>query len=1010
MKKEGIIYLAEKLADGSVKIFNTCYVKVNGKWEKTTYNKRLVIEVLINSGLASPEITEKDLTADLLRKAEKLGVCNVIDFTDLVKGTKSLEDMNVISRETKEALNKNFEALQNDKNLEEDILKEEDEELDLEDEDFDNEDTAKFNFDDDDFEYEEADKKIRKRTRVLAGLGAAAIGVTAVAAGYSNKDAKTKEVAHIDNNFNEKEIEETSKELDLLVDAANKNTNIEDLFNEYSNLNSVQKDFVISTMNFIKSFHDMTRRSGNFRIEEIDKDRYLDMTFNEAMALNLILNEYTEAEINEIFGDYHLDNVVLIDYFNSAWQKLTLYYINAKEPSSVHNLIKNEDARNYFKSIENAVLAFNSNPTKENANNIHRAAYYNYVMPGINPKYKVFNFDTDENKAVAYLALAPLDGFISRASSNEDKIHNYLIASTNDAEEKKDCLGNENYLKNGMKFLPLKNNDLAIDKSLREYNSKNNTGNTILDYINRLNLGEGIKRKADKLELMIENSSKLYNKKYLNMVNGKPLTMDDIVDYAAKELEKIPGYVGTQREVVCYLKTVRRGYFEKEKVNDYVYSKEKKTKVVEKVTPKENHPCDKPGKTPEVIPVPKEKDDITCVWETTECIEKDPSLTKVEEKVIEETKDVKRETEVVTSTTKENWTEKVNKKDLSKEEIKEVEKQENNINLDNLLNNIDLDARKELNSYLNSDSFDLSEEAKAYLNKYNIDVTGMTLIEKVVMLKSLNDGTIDNIKYNDLNILETKGSMLNKYLNSLSGEERKILEARYGSNYEAVVREKYSNAWDDSIKKAWSKTVENIKDGEDLEIAKEMLKNKDKKEEETLKKPEENNQEEKENEGEKAGNEITPNIPAPKDPETDYVEPAYPEDELVDDAKTKEEDSKEKPTEEVDKSHEIKPNEKEETKPEKEDNEIKPNENNEVTPKNGDNEIKPNDNGNSHDEIEPALPEDELIDDVIRDVTNEFTDDSYNLNISDETANQIIEEIMSSDSYDMGSNVKTKTK
>ena len=70
---------------------------------------------------------------------------------------------------------------------------------------------------------------------------------------------------------------------------------------DISYASKIQKEFLNDTARLITKFHEQTHKENNFRLEEDDED-YLDLTFEEAISLNIMLNDYSEEEITEIFG------------------------------------------------------------------------------------------------------------------------------------------------------------------------------------------------------------------------------------------------------------------------------------------------------------------------------------------------------------------------------------------------------------------------------------------------------------------------------------------------------------------------------------------------------------------------------------------------------------------------------------------------------------------------------------------------------------------------------------
>jgi len=143
-------------------------------------------------------------------------------------------------------------------------------------------------------------------------------------------------------------------------------------------LTEAQKKFFDGCTNFANNFNGLTTKDGNFKLAA-DGDVELKMSFAEAVALNISINDYSAEELYELFGISGLDAENLTALRNSAYEKLTAYYMNAKEPSGVADMIRDEDAKEFYLSQENAILAFNANPSQELANAFVNTTYNNYL-------------------------------------------------------------------------------------------------------------------------------------------------------------------------------------------------------------------------------------------------------------------------------------------------------------------------------------------------------------------------------------------------------------------------------------------------------------------------------------------------------------------------------------------------------------------------------------------------------------------------------------------------------
>jgi len=94
-------------------------------------------------------------------------------------------------------------------------------------------------------------------------------------------------------------------------------------FNLYSSTDT-QKEFLNDTARLITKFHEQTHKENNFRLEE-DDEHYLDLTLDEAISLNIMLNDYSQKELFEIFGSHKFDSAKIQNSVNSAYTKFATY-------------------------------------------------------------------------------------------------------------------------------------------------------------------------------------------------------------------------------------------------------------------------------------------------------------------------------------------------------------------------------------------------------------------------------------------------------------------------------------------------------------------------------------------------------------------------------------------------------------------------------------------------------------------------------------------------------------
>lgn len=231
-------------------------------------------------------------------------------------------------------------------------------------------------FDDDDEYVDDNDKKDSKiGKRILAG----ALAAGAVAGGLA--------------------LFHSCKEEQIIEEGKDKT--MEDLLKE---MTPEQQTFFKSSFDAVEAFNSNATRVGNFKL---DKDTSaLHMNVDEAIALNIILNDYSSDDLYEIFGTVEFDATNVMNLARSAYSKLSTYYMNAKEPSGLSAMINDESAREFFEKHENAVIEFNNSPSNELSDKVVKGLYYDYVVNGATGEYTKIN-----NDGVAWLSTSAGFGF-----------------------------------------------------------------------------------------------------------------------------------------------------------------------------------------------------------------------------------------------------------------------------------------------------------------------------------------------------------------------------------------------------------------------------------------------------------------------------------------------------------------------------------------------------------------------------------------------------------------------
>ena len=251
---------------------------------------------------------------------------------------------------------------------------------------------------------------------------------------------------------------------------------------DISYASKIQKEFLNDTARLITKFHEQTHKENNFRLEE-DDEHYLDLTLNEVISLNIMLNEYSEEEMTEIFGSYKLDSQKIDSSIKSLYDKLIVYYMNAKEKSYISDIIKDEEMKKMFEDIEEKVLRFN-NASSLNLDDIYNDEIYQKITSS--------NFEDFKS----YIQIIPFMGAIMKNSNLEE--NSKIIANNQEKLESiindkaiiidaKIIMSNIKYLKKYTMILlnSLKDKDDEVLKMTRnlERTYKNIYGIDIKNYI-----------------------------------------------------------------------------------------------------------------------------------------------------------------------------------------------------------------------------------------------------------------------------------------------------------------------------------------------------------------------------------------------------------------------------------------------------------------------------------------------------------------------------------------------
>ena len=217
-------------------------------------------------------------------------------------------------------------------------------------------------------------KELRSKRMALIALAIALGGTPVLTAGCSNTQTVTTTKGQ-ENNTDEttdRKNEKINKEnlpevLDRLLISNYKNSEYKILDDDMSNATKLQEEFLNKLCGTITKYHEQTHKENNFRLSE-DGDNYLDLYLPELLSLDLVINDYSQEELNELLGNLTVTKEDLNTHLNNIYMNLMVYYMTATEPSGISSLIKDENKKALFEKIEAKALNLNKDYSEENIN------------------------------------------------------------------------------------------------------------------------------------------------------------------------------------------------------------------------------------------------------------------------------------------------------------------------------------------------------------------------------------------------------------------------------------------------------------------------------------------------------------------------------------------------------------------------------------------------------------------------------------------------------------------
>lgn len=221
-------------------------------------------------------------------------------------------------------------------------------------------------------------KELRSKRMALIALAIALGGTPVLTAGCSNTQTVTTTTKGQENSSEEttdkiaKEYKEVNKENieEVVYSLLTKNPKTSEykIIDTYINgVTKLQEEFLNEIYGTITKFHEQTHKENNFRLSE-DGDCYLELNIDGLLPLDLVINDYSQEELNELLGKYTYTKEELNIGLQYIYMNLMIYYMTAKEPSGISDLIKDENKKALFERIEGKALKLNKDYSEENMN------------------------------------------------------------------------------------------------------------------------------------------------------------------------------------------------------------------------------------------------------------------------------------------------------------------------------------------------------------------------------------------------------------------------------------------------------------------------------------------------------------------------------------------------------------------------------------------------------------------------------------------------------------------
>lgn len=618
---------------------------------------------------------------------------------------------------------------------------------------------------DDDDEYDNF--KTKNDHKVAKRIGASVLAAGAVAGGLA-----------LFHSCSQEEVEEEKQTVE---------ENLDDL---YKNMTEEQRAFFEPTFTAVENFNARTTEDGTFKLDE-DKST-LHITVDEAIALNIILNDYSADELYSVFGTLEFDTTNLMNLARSAYSKLSTYYMNATKASGLSALINDETAREFFERHENAVIEFNNNPSTDLSDQVIKGLYYDYVYGGSTGEYAKIN-----NDGVAWFATSAGFGFELANRNVEEflRINNVSEEEIQKYQEAAATVGMSLNQITTSELLTGINEEIDIDV-IDEINSKSLCAAVTAqtrDKVDALQMKQQIATTiiaTNARETLVEGLKKigansLANKVMVSDINITPELLDEISAHNKDGNQLVEDYHGLMNSI-----------------ND----KEAKLMAILEIA-KEKYNVKSEVDIPDLVnnrfrELEKAKDEVIVEQGADGIPVVDGE--DYQEMTPENKEEFVQENGVVIGQTTTVVEEEVKEEDLTPEEKVEVKSQEA------ILTEIET-LKNELITKGVNDAVTYTDEVGAYnysgkivipYNGQEVDASNMSLFNIVAYASAFGDGAT-NINSSDAQVQERMSSdvaRVTSEIDSLSSEAKQYLENQYGSDWRSqFINESYKDGYTKQI-------------------------------------------------------------------------------------------------------------------------------------------------------------------------------------------------------------------